>query len=94
MENNITEADVRQALIDAEGNLSWAAARCKLTRTQLCAFIDAMPSLQALLVELDQKCHDDAESALKAAAAAGKKWAVKFLKRRGLDKSVAQRGPE
>jgi hypothetical protein len=75
MENNITEADVRQALILTDGNLGWAAARFKLTRTQLCAYIDAMPSLQALLVELEQNCHDAAESALKVAAAAGKKWA-------------------
>ncbi len=69
-------ADVRLALIQAEGNLSYAAARCNVSRTMLVNFIDATPSLKALIADLEEEFNDDAESAFAETVAAGEKWAV------------------
>jgi Bacterial regulatory protein, Fis family len=73
---NLIEADVRQALMQTEGNLSWAAARCKVTRTELTMFIDAVPSLKALVTDLQEEFDDEAESELGDAIIGGQQWAV------------------
>ena len=60
------EADIRMTLFDAQGNLSWAAARCGLTRSELCRYIDATPSLQAALEDIRKRFDDEVETACKA----------------------------
>src|SRR5271166_3402622 len=72
------EADVRQALIQTEGNLSWAADRFAAPRSDLKLFIDATPSLQALIRDLDEDVDDEAESGVRDAISAGDKSAVCF----------------
>jgi hypothetical protein len=53
------EADVRQALIQTEGNLSWAAARFAAPRTDLKQYIDATPALQAVIRDLQEDVDDE-----------------------------------
>ncbi len=72
------EADVRQALIQTEDNLTWAAARFAAPRTDLKQFIDATPSLQAVIRDLQEDVDDEAESGLCDAVCAGVKSAVRF----------------
>jgi Bacterial regulatory protein, Fis family len=75
---NFNEADVRLALIQTEGNLTWAAARCKVTRTELSYFIDVTPSLQTLMADLQEEFDDEAESDLADGVSAGQQWAICF----------------
>ena len=72
------EADVRQALLQTEGNLSWAAARFAAPRTNLKQYIDATPALQAVIRDLQEDVDDEAESGLRDAVCAGDKAAVCF----------------
>ncbi len=72
------EADVRQAQIQIEGNLTWPAARFAAPRTDLKQFIDATPALQAVIHDLQEDVDDEAESGLRDAVCAGDKSAVCF----------------
>ncbi len=70
------EADVCQALIQTEGNSTWAAARFAAPRTDLNQFIDAAPSLQAVIRDLQEDVDDEAESGLRDAVCAAKQFGV------------------
>jgi hypothetical protein len=72
------EADVRHAVIQTEGNLTWAAARFAARRTDLKQYVDATPSLQAVIRDLQKDVDDEAESGLRDAVSAGDKSAVCF----------------
>src|SRR5271165_4312589 len=78
MKLKVTEADVRLALIQTEGNLSWTANRCAMTRRQLRMYIDTKPALQALLVDLQEGIDDEAESDLADGVFAGQPTAVMY----------------
>jgi hypothetical protein len=77
------EDAILQALRCAEGNRTWAAARCNMTRAELCACIDASPALQAAVAEIEQRFFDMARIGLETAIAAGKRWAFDDWQRHG-----------
>jgi ApbE superfamily uncharacterized protein (UPF0280 family) len=59
MGNNLKEADVRLALLQTEGNLTSAAGRLKVSRTELSEYIDANPKFKTVISCLKLRRHVD-----------------------------------
>jgi hypothetical protein len=73
------DADFRQALIQTVGNLTRAAAGFAAPHADLKQYIDATPSLQAVIRDLQENVDDEAESGLRDAVCAGDKSGESLL---------------
>ncbi len=93
MGREIPQPEVREAIIQTEGELAVAAARLGLARWQLVRYIDESPGLHSLLVDIKEGRDDEAESDLAEAVFAGRLDAACFClrtigRRRGYGKPM------
>src|SRR5271166_1154373 len=93
MGENFDEEMICQALIQAEGNITYAASRCGLRRHRLVLFIETKPALQSLLFDLQEANSDEAEFDVAHGVFNGDPKAVSFYlrtagRRRGYGKPM------
>jgi hypothetical protein len=99
MRREIPQSELRETIIQTEGELAVAAGRLGLARWQLLQFIDESPGLQSLLVDIKEGLDDEAESELAEAVFAGRLDAACFClrssgRRRGYGKPMTPDGPQ
>lgn len=88
----VSEEEIREAILDAGGNLSEAARRCGMSRRGLVYRLDQTPDLWRVRDEARESQKDKAESALMSAIERGEAWAVCFfLKCQAKDRGYMER---
>ncbi len=93
MWREIPQPEVREAIIQTEGELAVAATRLGLARWQLMQYVDESTGLRSLLVDIKEGRDDEAESELADAVYAGRLDAACFClrtigRRRGYGKPM------
>ena len=88
----LTVSQIENALLQAAGNVSYAAKSLGVSRVTLYRRINDSAALKQILTDSREELKDIAESALKRAVINGEGWAVCFaLKTIGKDRGYVER---